>query len=78
MGLTKPTFWKALLTAAQERQHLPFVVMGDLNTGDSRRDCEGTPFNCSAEFVALSETLPDAWRKFPRFPPNDELSLPKG
>ena len=62
MGEVKKTFWTSLLRAADERRHRRFVLLGDLNTGDSRCDREGAPFNCSEEFVELGYVLRDAWR----------------
>ena len=60
-GKLKAAFFE-ICTAQVEASTVPFVLIGDINTGRSDVDVEGTgtPFDCVAEFEALP--LVDLWR----------------
>ena len=62
-GAAKSRFWKAVLSAAQSRRDVPFVFIGDLNTG-ARIDGKG--FVCAEDFGCMTDELRwiDLWRAF--------------
>jgi exodeoxyribonuclease III len=63
----KKPFFDACSQITQENQEKPFLLIGDLNTGNQRsdRDLKATPFTCANEFDALSRNakLVDLWRR---------------
>jgi exodeoxyribonuclease III len=63
----KKPFFDACSQVAQEYQEKPFLLIGDLNTGNqhSDRDLMAIPFACANEFDALSSNakLIDLWRR---------------
>jgi exonuclease III len=65
-GRAKAPFFQQCIDLARGTKDVPFVVIGDLNTGRNDLDIEGTGarFYCADLFVALSEQagLRDLWR----------------
>lgn len=61
----KRRFWRMLHDAARRRLQEPFVLVGDLNTGDFPLDKErpGRPFSCTPEYRQMAELgMVEAWR----------------
>jgi exodeoxyribonuclease III len=62
----KAAFFAALINAAQEHSGLPFLIVGDLNTGNQLADKspQGGNYHCAAQFDQLSTGagLIDLWR----------------
>lgn len=62
-GEAKTRFWDAVLRAAGERSHEPFLLVGDFNTGMHRVDELGKTFVCAGHFARLSSSgWSDMWR----------------
>jgi exonuclease III len=65
-GLAKAPFFYRCIEMAKQNAQLPFVMVGDLNTGRNDLDIEGkgAPFHCADLFSELSKTagLVDLWR----------------
>jgi len=63
-GLAKKSFFEQCVEVAAKNHDLPFVIIGDLNTGRNDLDIEGagTPFFCTEDFKRLGEVLTDLWR----------------
>jgi exonuclease III len=63
---TKASFFQQCIHLAQENPDVPFVMIGDLNTGRNDLDIEGTGtrFDCADLFEALNREagLIDLWR----------------
>jgi exonuclease III len=64
---TKAHFFSACREAAKAHAGAPFMIVGDMNTGNQRADkCEaGSPFACDDHFDALTGDglLVDLWRR---------------
>lgn len=61
----KDAYWRGVLKAATARRDMPFLFVGDWNTGAPIGDAEpeGTGFTCCEHFVAmLDHGFVDAWR----------------
>jgi exodeoxyribonuclease III len=61
----KDAYWRAVLEAAATRRHVPFLFVGDWNTGAPVGDAEpeGTSFSCSDHFAAMPKHgFIEAWR----------------
>jgi exonuclease III len=61
----KRRFWGMLHDAARRRLEEPYVLVGDLNTGDFPIDKEtpGRPFSCTQEYRQMCELgMVEAWR----------------
>ena len=63
LNVAKARFWDAMLLAAKARMQMPFLLVGDWNTGLHRLDETGKTFVCADHFGKLS-TLgwTDMWR----------------
>jgi exonuclease III len=65
-GKAKVPFFKFCLGEAEAAHNVPFVLLGDLNTGRNDADVEewGVPFVCADEFEELETKagLVDLWR----------------
>jgi exodeoxyribonuclease III len=63
---TKAAFFQTCITEAANSSELPFILLGDLNTGHNGLDIEGggAPFYCANLFEALGSKagLIDLWR----------------
>jgi exonuclease III len=61
-GKLKAAFFEVCAAQAEASTSVPFVLIGDINTGrnDIDKEPNGTPFDCVAEFKALP--LVDLWR----------------
>jgi exodeoxyribonuclease-3 len=62
-GAAKSRFWDAVLATARSRCDVPFVFIGDLNTGAS---IDGMGFACREHFSRMTGELgwTDLWRAF--------------
>ena len=61
----KDAYWRAVLKEAATRRDVPFLFVGDWNTGDRTGDAEpeGKGFSCSEHFAAMPEHgFVEAWR----------------
>jgi exonuclease III len=65
-GRAKAPFFQQCIEVARGTKDVPFVIIGDLNTGRNDLDIEGrgAPFYCADLFEALTEQaeLVDLWR----------------
>jgi exodeoxyribonuclease III len=62
----KAAFFASSMRLANEYAGVPFLLIGDLNTGDNSidRTMNGVPFHCADDFQALSAAgLRDLWRE---------------
>lgn len=66
-GNAKTAFFAACHDAAKEQTDIPFVIIGDFNTGNQLRDrgSNGERYACAEKFDALSSELClyDLWRR---------------
>src|ERR1039457_429729 len=62
-GAAKSRFWDAILSTALSRRDVPFVFIGDLNTG---APIDGMGFVCAEHFARMTDELgwTDLWRAF--------------
>jgi exonuclease III len=66
LGKAKAPFFQKCIEIAQKNSDMPFLVIGDFNTGRNDLDIEGTGarFHCADLFLALGKQagLVDLWR----------------